>query len=134
MSLSSSLSTSTLVGFLCVRDRQQAKAFYTGTLGLEIALEDQFALVLVAGQTRLRISEMKDFQPQPFTVVGWEVTDINSTVESLTARGVEFQRFDGLEQDELGIWLSPTTEARIAWFKDPDGNLLGLSQHPESSD
>jgi catechol 2,3-dioxygenase-like lactoylglutathione lyase family enzyme len=119
-----------LVGFLCVRDRGRAREFYTRVLGLQVIREDQFALVLEVGANTLRISQSDSFKPQPFTVAGWEVEDISGVVDALAANGVGFRRFQGLDQDERGIWLSPSTLARIAWYEDPDGNLLSVSQHP----
>ncbi len=115
------------VAFLSVSDRVRAKNFYSSQLGLQVLYEDDFALVYNLGLMSLRISEIATFQPQPFTVLGWEVTDIVSSAKQLAAKGIKTKRFDSLEQDELGIWCSPSTAVRIVWFEDPDGNLLSLS-------
>jgi predicted enzyme related to lactoylglutathione lyase len=74
------------------------------------------------------VSSVKGFRPAPFTILGWAVSDIESAVAELTGRGVQFERFPGMEQDAMGIWTSPS-EARIAWFKDPEGNVLSLTEH-----
>ena len=112
--------------FLCTRDRAAAKAFYGGTLGFPMTHEDDYAVVFDLNGTVLRISPLKDFTAQPFTVLGWHVEDVPVTVKALTQAGVAFARFDGLEQDGLGIW-SPGGDIKVAWFKDPDGNILSVS-------
>jgi|KBSMisStaDraftv2_1062788.scaffolds.fasta_scaffold2073543_1 catechol 2,3-dioxygenase-like lactoylglutathione lyase family enzyme len=117
-----------VAAFLCVRDRDGAKMFYAQTLGLKLVHEDPYALVFDAGGTHLRISPVQELQPQPFTVLGWEVPDIARAIEDLGARGVAFVHIPGLPQDPLGIW-SPSPGVKVAWFKDPDGNMLSLGQH-----
>jgi catechol 2,3-dioxygenase-like lactoylglutathione lyase family enzyme len=114
--------------FLAVTDRARAKQFYGGTLGFALRHEDQYALVFDSNGTTLRISPVKSFTPQPFTVLGWEVADIKAAVAALAARGIEFVRVPGLPQDDQGIW-SPAPGIFVAWFKDPDGNMLSLGQH-----
>jgi len=115
------------VAFISVSNRIRAKNFYAGKLGLKVIYEDDFALVVDLGVTSLRIAELNAFQPQKFTVLGWEVTDIVSSAKKLKLLNIEPKRYDGLEQDELGIWCSPGTSTRVVWFEDPDGNLLSLS-------
>lgn len=112
--------------FLCTRDRATAKAFYGGTLGLRLVHEDDYAVVFDLDGISLRISPVKELVPQPFTVLGWQVGDVPATVRALVAAGVTFARFDNLEQDELGIW-TPVGGIQVAWFRDPDGNLLSVS-------
>jgi len=114
--------------FLAVTDRAGAKAFYGGVLGFALLREDNFALVFDSFGTPLRISPVKDFKPQPFTVLGWEVDDIKKAVAGLSSRGIEFVRVPGLPQDDQGIW-SPAPGVFVAWFKDPDGNMLSVAQH-----
>jgi catechol 2,3-dioxygenase-like lactoylglutathione lyase family enzyme len=114
------------VGFIPVRDASVARAFYEGTLGLTVVRDTPFALVVDASGTRVRVTPVPDFVPQPFTVAGWEVTDISGTVRALVDRGVNFLRYGGLEQDELGIWTSPGGD-QVAWFNDPDGNTLSVT-------
>jgi len=114
--------------FVSVTDRARAKAFYGETLGLTLKHEDGFATVFDSNGTTLRVSPARDFRPQPFTVLGWEVPDIKATVKALTGAGIEFVRVQGLPQDELGIW-SPSAGIFVAWFKDPDGNMLSVAQH-----
>ena len=129
MTKKSILGSSKLVAFAPVTDPVKAKAFYEGVLGLRL-VEDQrpFALVFDANGTMLRVTPVGKHQPAPFTVLGWEVESIEATVKRLTAVGVEFQRYAGLnDNDPLGIWTSPSG-ARIAWFHDPDGNVLSLTQ------
>ena len=114
--------------FVCVTDRARAKSFYGGTLGLTLKQEDGFATVFDSNGTTLRVSPAKDFKPQSFTVMGWEVPEIKATVKALTDAGVKFVRVPGLQQDEWGIW-SPVPGIFVAWFKDPDGNMLSVAQH-----
>ena len=107
---------------------EAAKRFYLETLGLRFVSDDPFAIVFeCGGGIRLRVEKVPAFQPLPFTVLGWKVDDIARTVAGLLERGVRFERYDGLAQDERGVWTAPSG-ARIAWFKDPDGNTLSLTE------
>jgi catechol 2,3-dioxygenase-like lactoylglutathione lyase family enzyme len=115
--------------FIVARDRAVAKKFYGETLGFRQIGEDPFAVVFDLNGTKLRISTLRDHKPQMHTVLGWEVSDIVAAVKALTAKGVKFSRYDGFDQDELGIWNAPGGKDRIAWFLDPDGNNLSLAQH-----
>jgi catechol 2,3-dioxygenase-like lactoylglutathione lyase family enzyme len=119
------------VAFIPTADAASARTFYEHTLGLTFVSDDQFALVFRVGptQTMLRVVSSGDFTPAPFTIFGWEVTEIHATVAELAAKGVEFSRYDFLQQDEAGVWNAPGG-AKVAWFKDPDGNTLSLSYHP----
>jgi catechol 2,3-dioxygenase-like lactoylglutathione lyase family enzyme len=110
-------------------DPARAKAFYGDVLGLALRHEDGYALVFDGGGATLRISVVQELAPQPFTVLGWEVDDVRAAVRELTVRGVVFERFPGMEQDDLGVWLPPGGSQGVAWFKDPDGNLLSVSSH-----
>jgi catechol 2,3-dioxygenase-like lactoylglutathione lyase family enzyme len=122
------LTTNKVMAFVATRDSARARAFYEGTLGLRVVSDDDFALALDAGGTILRVQKVDAFAPHPFTALGWEVTDIATTIDGLRARGAVFARFPGLDQDDRGVWISPGSAARIAWFKDPDGNTLSLTQ------
>jgi catechol 2,3-dioxygenase-like lactoylglutathione lyase family enzyme len=122
------LTTSKLMAFVATRDGVRARAFYEGTLGLKVLSDDDFALALDAGGTTLRVQKVGDLSPHPFTALGWEVDDIDATIDALRTRGIVFQRFPGLDQDDRGVWISPSSDARIAWFRDPDGNTLSLTQ------
>jgi catechol 2,3-dioxygenase-like lactoylglutathione lyase family enzyme len=122
------LTTNKLMAFVATRDGARARAFYEGTLGLNVVSDDDFALALDAGGTMLRVQKVGELTPHPFTALGWEVADIASMMDALRARGVVFARFPGLDQDDRGVWISPSSGARIAWFKDPDGNTLSLTQ------
>jgi catechol 2,3-dioxygenase-like lactoylglutathione lyase family enzyme len=115
------------IAFLATADAASARQFYEGLLGLPLLEDSPFALVFDMGPTQLRIQKLGAFTAAPHTVLGWSVRDIASAVRSLGAAGVSFERFDGMPQDELGIWASPSG-AKIAWFKDPAGNLLSLTQ------
>jgi len=121
------LDRSSLVAFAATAAPQRARAFYEDVLGLKLVEQSPFALAFDANGTVLRIQVVPQFTPQPHTALGWSVADIEAAVRALAGRGVAFERFPGLEQDRLGIWTSPPG-ARIAWFKDPDGNLLSLTQ------
>jgi catechol 2,3-dioxygenase-like lactoylglutathione lyase family enzyme len=118
-----------LAAFAAALDRNQARAFYHDTLGLPLISEDDFALVFAAAGTNLRISPVEKMTPAPYTVLGWEVPDIVAMVTLLAGRGVKFERYGFLEQDELGIWSAPGG-TRVAWFQDPSRNILSLAQHP----
>lgn len=120
------LADKSLIGFLATTDTVRARAFYAGTLGLELTSEDPSALVFRAGGNTLRISTVETMAPAPYTVLGWLVEDIANAVASLRQRGVEFTIYPGLEQDKAGICRFPG--ARVAWFRDPDGNTLSLTQ------
>jgi catechol 2,3-dioxygenase-like lactoylglutathione lyase family enzyme len=137
MSHSSVLATHRIVAFVAVHDRDRARAFYRDTLGLTLLGEDRFALVFDAHGTTLRVTPVNDWTPPPFTVLGWEVSDITAAVEQLSSVGVRFERYPWMkDQDHLGIWTAPSgpevaavhAGARVAWFKDPDGNVLSVSQ------
>ncbi|MGD0938310.1 MAG: VOC family protein [Terracidiphilus sp.] len=120
-----------IVGFVTIVDVSRAKAFYRDTLGLRLVMEEPpFALVFDANGIMLRLGMAKEIPPAHGTVLGWQVPEVSASVKSLTEAGVRFERFEGMDQDELGIWTSPTG-AKVAWFKDPDGNILSLSEHPE---
>lgn len=126
------LTTNTPIAFIPTTNAATARTFYEATLGLNFVSEDNFAVVFRVGsaQTMLRIvCAPQPFTPNPFTIFGWEVTDIHAAIADLTSRGVEFLRFSYFEQDEAGVWSSPSG-AQVAWFKDPDGNTLSLSTHP----
>lgn len=122
------LSTTPTIAFIATRDADGARAFYQDVLGLHFVTDDGFALIFEAGGRPLRIARVPDFTPHAFTIFGWEPDDLEATVDVLASRGVEFLRFDGLAQDSRGIW-SPADGAQVAWFRDPDGNLLSLSGH-----
>ena len=123
-----SLASRNFTAFLGARDRDKTRAFYRDVLGFELIGDDHFALIFKLHNGVLRISPMPNYTPQPFTALGWDVPDIVAAVKELNAAGITFERFDGMGQDELGIWTSPTG-AKVAWFKDPDGNVLSVGQH-----
>jgi len=118
-----------IVAFVATTDPKRAKSFYAKTLGLRLVSEDGFALAFDAGGTMLRVAIVKTLQPAGYTVLGWIVPDIAKAVRGLVKRGVTFQRYEGMPQDDLGIWSSPSG-ARIAWFTDPDSNTLSLTELP----
>lgn len=121
------LSGKNIVGFIPTTDRAKARTFYESVLGLEFKEEDAFATVMNANGINIRIVDVGPFTPFGFTILGWAVDDITATVTAMTAKGVVFEAFDFLEHDDLGIWTAPDG-ARVAWFKDVDGNLLSVSQ------
>jgi catechol 2,3-dioxygenase-like lactoylglutathione lyase family enzyme len=117
-----------IIAFVATKNFAKAKSFYQDKLGLKFVSEDGFALVFDIEGTMLRIAKVKDFTPAGFTILGWQVDAIEKAASELAEKGVTFERFPGLTQDELGIWSAPGG-AKVAWFKDPDGNILSLSQH-----
>jgi catechol 2,3-dioxygenase-like lactoylglutathione lyase family enzyme len=123
------LRSETLVAFVATTDLARARAFYGDTLDLALVEETEFACAFAAGVTTLRVTLVSRLVPAPHTVLGWSVADVEAFVRALTSRGIECLRYDGMEQDEDGIWRAPNG-ARIAWFQDPDGNTLSLIQPP----
>ena len=133
------LGSARIVAFAAVRDRDAARKFYRDTLGLTLVGEDRFAMIFDANGTMLRLTPVAEWTPPQFTVLGWEVPDIEAAVKALTGAGVAFERYPwmGKGPEELPIWTSPSGSdvspahggARVAWFKDPDGNVLSVSQH-----
>ena len=121
------LGTTDIVAFVPTTDYDKARAFYEGILGLRFVKNDGFAMVMYANRIMVRFSKA-NFTPAAFTILGWNVADIETTVSGLQKRGVVFERFGFFEQDGLGIWTAPTGD-KVAWFKDPDGNVLSVSQH-----
>src|SRR5271169_1718624 len=123
------LASERLVGFVPITDPARAKSFYAEKLGLKFISEDSFAVVFDSNGNIIRLTRMKEVKPQSFTILGWHVSDIVATVRRLEATGVAFERYgEFMQQDELGIWTAPNG-TRVAWFKDPDGNTLSVSQH-----
>ena len=121
------LESSDVVAFVAAADLTRARAFYEGKLGLPVAEQNDFACVLDANGTMVRVTAVPEVTPAGYTVLGWRVADIGATVRGLTARGVVFRRYDGMDQDEFGIWTTPGGE-KVAWFTDPDGNTLSVTQ------
>lgn len=121
------LAKSEIIAFVTTADGERARKFYEGVLGLQVNEDTPFALVMDANGTMLRIAKAQQVVVAPYTVLGWKVGDIARTVRELSAKGVRFERYDGMAQDEAGIWASPSG-AKIAWFKDPDGNTLSLTE------
>lgn len=121
------LGTANLIAFVPTTDYDVARSFYEGVLGLRFVKNDGFALVLDANGIMLRIVKSPEFKPLPWTILGWEVAEIEIAVDTLTERGVHFEHFFP-QQDARGIWTAPTGD-RVAWFKDPSGNTLSVSQH-----
>ena len=121
------LGSTNIVAFVPTKDPGKARAFYEGVLGLHFVKDDGFALVMSANGIMVRVSKA-EFTPAQFTILGWQVTNIEKMAAELQAKGVQFERFGFFEQDQLGIWTAPTGD-KVAWFKDPDGNILSVSQH-----
>lgn len=113
--------------FIGTTNPAAARAFYEGVLGLHLIADESFAMIFRTGNGRLNVSKTDAVSPAPYTVLGWTVRDIDSAVDALAARGVAFVRFDCFPQDARGIMAFPDG-ARVAWFRDPDGNLLSLTQ------
>jgi catechol 2,3-dioxygenase-like lactoylglutathione lyase family enzyme len=118
-----------IIAFVTTSDGKRARKFYEGTLGLRVVEDTPFAFEVDAHGTMLRVAKAQKVTVAPYTVLGWKVPDIQKSVRELTAKGVKFERYDGMGQDKLGIWKSPSG-ASVAWFKDPDGNTLSLTQFP----
>lgn len=124
------LTSADMIAFVGTTDAERAKVFYQDKLGLRLVTEEpSHALVFDAGGTMLRVSVVAEVPPVPYTVLGWRVGDIAAAVESLVSQGVVLERFPGFTQDSQGVWTAPDG-TRVAWFKDPDGNMLSLTQFP----
>ena len=121
------LGESEVIAFVSTADMGRARGFYADVLGLRLTEESPFALVFDAGGTMLRVAAVGEVAHAGYTVLGWRVADISATVRELAGRGVEFVRYDGMEQDGFGIWTTPGGD-QVAWFRDPDGNTLSLTQ------
>jgi predicted enzyme related to lactoylglutathione lyase len=130
----STLGVSDLIAFAPTTDPEKARAFYEGVLGLRLLADEKpFALVFDANGIMLRVTTVRELKPQQFTILGWKVADIESTVDRLVGVGVQFQRYKGVnDSDSRGVWNSPSG-ARIAWFKDPDGNVLSVTEFQKTS-
>lgn len=120
-----------IIAFVGTQSPAEATAFYRDRLGLELVADEPSAIVFNAGDTMLRVSKVDSFEPTPFTVLGWDVADIRQELDRLVSRGVGFERFDGFGQDDRGIATFPDG-THVAWFRDPDGNMLSLTQFPGS--
>jgi catechol 2,3-dioxygenase-like lactoylglutathione lyase family enzyme len=118
-----------IVAFIPTNDAKKAKAFYQDVLGLKFVSDDGFALVFEANGTMVRIARAGKFTPQQFTILGWRVKKIEAVVKKMSAKGVEFVTFPGMGQETSGVWNAPDGAAKVAWFKDPDGNTLSVSEH-----
>ena len=121
------LGSNKVVAFAATAAPARALEFYRDTLGLKLVEETPFAFVFDVKGTMLRLTPVEKVAVAPYTVLGWDVSDITATARRLKDAGVKFNRYPGMEQDALGIWTSPSG-ARIAWFKDPDGNTLSVTQ------
>lgn len=117
-----------MIGFALTTDPQRARKFYEEVLGFKFLEENPFALVMETDENMIRISPVKEFVPAPHTILGWEVKEIESLANYLKERGVSFERYPWMKHSEQGIWDSPSGD-KVAWFKDPDGNVLSISQH-----
>ncbi|OYY63096.1 VOC family protein [Sphingomonas sp. 28-62-11] len=122
------LAAQTPVTFIITRDRKIAEPFYRDTLGLPFTADDGFAAVFDLAGVPLRITEVPGHTPAAHPVLGWQVADIVATVTALRDRGVVFTIYEGMGQDALGIWTAPDGKAKVAFFNDPDGNALSLTQ------
>jgi catechol 2,3-dioxygenase-like lactoylglutathione lyase family enzyme len=117
-----------MIGFVLTNDYAKARAFYEGKLGMEFVSLDEFALVMKIGGHQVRIAKMPGFSPHQATTLGWEVDDIAAQAQWLVESGVVLEKYPFAQDQELGIWTAPSGD-KVAWFKDPDGNVLSISQH-----
>ena len=117
-----------VVSFVPTQDAAVARAFYESILGLRFLSEDKFAVVFEMHEATLRVVSIDEFEPAKYTILGWEIVGIEDVAIELKEKGVVFERYEWLEQDYLGIWTAPNGD-RVAWFKDPDGNVLSISEH-----
>lgn len=123
------LTDATPITFIATADADAARTFYTETLGLRLIADEPWAIVVANGDITLRIQKAESVQPAPYTALGWGVPDLDAVMAGLSSRGVEFLRYPFLTQDEAGVWTTPDG-ARIAWFNDPNGHTLSLTEWP----
>ena len=117
-----------IIAFVPTTNADRARAFYEGVLELRFVKDDGFAHVYDASGNMVRVAKAPDFKPAKFTILGWQVSNIGVVAERLDKRGVRFERFGLPGQDERGVWTAPNGD-KVAWFKDPDGNILSISEH-----
>lgn len=122
------LDSGKMVGFIPTTDYKKAREFYEGKLGFEFVSLDQYALVMSVGGHTVRIAKISNFKPLQGTILGWEVKDIESVAKWLADRGVPPEKYPFVQDQKLGIWTTPDG-SKVAWFKDPDGNILSIGQH-----
>ena len=122
------LASAKLMGFIPTKDYDKARAFYEGKLGFEFVSLDQYALVMRVGGHMIRIVKMPNFTPLQGTILGWEVADAVAAAKWLNQQGVATEKYPFVQDRELGIWTTPNGD-KVAWFKDPEGNVLSVSQH-----
>jgi catechol 2,3-dioxygenase-like lactoylglutathione lyase family enzyme len=122
------LDTRNVITFIPTTDYARSRPFYEKSLEIPFVKDDGFALVFKTERAQIRLVKVPQFQPAAYTILGWEVPDIEAAIDHLTARSVTFERFGFFEQDARGIWVAPSGD-KVAWFKDPDGNTLSVSQH-----
>lgn len=118
-----------VVGFVPTSDLDRATSFFRDVVGLELVSRDGYATVFGSSGQSVRVVAVESFDPQPFTILGWRTQDIHTTVRALSGRGLKFLRYKDFDQDDVGIWTAPSG-AKVAWFNDPDGNVLSFTEHP----
>jgi catechol 2,3-dioxygenase-like lactoylglutathione lyase family enzyme len=123
------LRTLPLIGFIPTTNPERSRRFYVETLGFKFEDDGPFAVVVGSDSNMIRLVKLDHHEPSTFTILGWEAPDIEQTVRDLVAAGVTIERYGFLTHDDLGIWTSPDGTAKVAWFKDPDGNTLSVSHH-----
>jgi len=121
------LNSANIIAFVATLDSANARAFYEGVLGLRFISDDQFAVVYDAHGVELRVQKVSALRPNPHTQLGWTVSSIDQVVRELSSRGAVFEHYPHLKQDSHGVWIAPSG-AKVAWLKDPDGNLLSLTE------
>jgi catechol 2,3-dioxygenase-like lactoylglutathione lyase family enzyme len=124
------LAQADLIGFIPTVDADRARSFYVDVLGLTFVSEEPFAITVRSNNATIRIVPVTAYNPSPHTILGWEVSDIQAMAKKFHTSGITFERYPYLEQNADGIWAAPDGRAKVAWFKDPDGNVLSISQHP----
>ena len=125
------LETSEAVAFLPSEDLDRSDRFFQDVLNLALVSRSPFASVFQVGDGTLRVTKVDDLRPQPFTVLGWLVTDLRAVVRELRDRDAAMLRYEGMDQDGDGIWTTPNGDL-VAWFHDPDSNVLSLTQLVQS--
>jgi catechol 2,3-dioxygenase-like lactoylglutathione lyase family enzyme len=125
------LNSCKMMAFVPTSNLERAREFYKFTLGFRLVSEDAYGMIFEVSGSFMRVVNIQQVFPAKYTVLGWKVPNIRAAAEELAGKGIKFDHYQGFDQDEQGIWTAPDG-AQVAWFRDPDRNILSLTQFPSS--